>query len=180
MSDIVGNTGTPDYTGEKVTLTAFRGPASQIPPSSRRQSLALLRKEPCGNFCHHIVNLNPPVYRSPAVAASSERVVVPRNPAIDNTSLGPPTPPPRFASRRKLPVDYLRPRDSASPPNQIQKSENTTGGVCQKPDCQSQLLVVCELFRKWRDLAVTERSYQQQKAGGILRGQLQLQATIRA
>lgn len=32
--------------------------------------------------------------RSPAVAASSERVVVPRNPAIDNTSLGPPTPPP--------------------------------------------------------------------------------------
>lgn len=113
--------------------------------------------------------------RSPAVAASSERVVVPRNPAIDNTSLGPPTPPPPFCvpskATRRLPATAR----SRIPPT-YPRSKKKTGGVCPKHDCQSQLvLVACELFREWKDLAVTERFLSTTEAGGILRGQLQLQ-----
>lgn len=121
-------------------MTAFRGPPAVSPETGLASSpRATTKTSAC---CGNSQQPNPPVIptpelgpsaqgalwkflpsylqsrfaclnRSPAVAASSERVVVPRNPAIDNTSLGPPTPPPRFASRRKLPVDYLRPRDPA-------------------------------------------------------------------
>lgn len=69
MSDIVGNTGTPDYTGEKVTLTAFRGPAvspeTGLAPSPR----ATTKTSAC---CGNSQEPNPPVIPTPELGPSAQ------------------------------------------------------------------------------------------------------------
>ncbi|OJJ69462.1 hypothetical protein ASPBRDRAFT_657402, partial [Aspergillus brasiliensis CBS 101740] len=137
---------------------------SQIPPSSRRQSLALLRKEPCGSFCHSIFNLDSPDSIGRPLSPRLLKGWLYRATRLSTTRPSDrPHPPPRFASRRKLPVDYLRPRDSASPPTRFKDQKRKPGGACQKYGCQSHYLSSANCSGSGRNLAVTERSYQQRK-----------------